>query len=291
MAKIRQIRSKDKLPGWFSLRNYRYITNATNDEILNELFARMFICFGGIDSVRPLAEQDELTLASWERIKTGRSYPPHNSESDINRDAHNEGWKAYQDINRQLASGEVAVKPLSVWDVKILAKRFEFVPFDYSKNALLPQEPANTRGIEGLSDDEYFGLYSSISLFPSASIKGTAHIAIDLELSDKEITKELEKLLPLWRMDMQKRGLYREKPKKVMPSVWDKIRIYNALPCLDLLIWQRLEQVKIQTSVLDRVLFGGGRDGQGSRFIETTLEPFCNKLMNYKYLAALKSKV
>lgn len=299
MSKLRQIRKRCELPKWFSLNNYHYINSISDKELLLELRGRWGLWYvieatRDKDKFRKILDncqdpslntiQDSKALSdflhaslnagNWETIKqSGRCHHSDDwrrkamlrepKSEYVEKIIHNFEQERLRKANR--LGGGLAVKPLSISDVRCHAEKLDAMT------------------------DQLHDKHSSYSLIASdpEHIENKVSLSVDLSLPDVSIIAQLKKLLPQWRESLSDQGLHAKKPKKATPAVFDRIRTYMVIPYLDLSIWADEVGVTIRHSLIDTVLFDGGREGQGDRFVKTTLVPFCEELMEYKFLADL----
>lgn len=237
MAKVKFI---NDLPPWFDLKNYDVIRGLSIDDIKVQLLARRTLLINdsleGFSNMEAVIERYGVDggVEQWLSIVDGkvilRQFPA------INGYQNDELYLSFTGAVRGFSS------PKAVYHTAKLV----------NKGVLAFEDRVNLR--EPYYTSEWCADYSLVqkNTFKSS----VEHVTIDLDLaghSDDELISHLKELLPRWRQELNT-----PKPKKRIgksDDFFSRVKTNMIIPLLDLRIWEKIYNVKIDQNVLTLALY------------------------------------
>lgn len=252
------------IPSWFDIKNYKELNMLNEGLLLYQLEFRIELInsykfHADIDDKAPSAIEEYLynaELRRWISIVSGHPIVEHNWEDEINEEEekislsdskqHNlseeeislrqaiENWSDYEKKNVTRLPSAMAFSGLNTLSLVNLKEKLR------KKEILNGKYPLN-----GIKDAHFLADINLVLRETSEIIEEVSPVYLLLRLekcTDKEIISELKKLLPLWRTQL---AIPEPKKKFATPSLIKKIKPYNIIPYLDLLIWQLFNHCRI----------------------------------------------
>lgn len=242
---MKQINSRKDI-SWFKIKNYDYISELNDIELLEELLMRIIFYENGVKEFA----SSTLDTLGWRRILDGK--PSIKKSSEIALSDNSILPKKYTQI-KKLSSNE-AVFPVCTLEVESLYSELQKATTDQKNQA-------------DDADD-------TIVKFSYSEFMEEANVICNIGLekyTDEEILIALKHHLPSWRKDLKT-----PEPVKrfIRPSEITKTRDYRIIPFLDLMIWEKQMGISIPKSVIAVCVFPDGEIG------EVDLASFNGKVSN-----------
>ena len=289
---VKQISFKSEMPKWFDVKKYAFVNDLSDKELLRELGIRWIINqqAQAIHKTPEVIQHFERSFIgeAWEEIQgVGRI-----SDKDIAsifyfNPTDKKNFPPDSKIAATVFENGIGVRALSVWD---------FIAEGRSMTEKLNMSVENPRRKTFELVETSYGELASSSSFAAANrhfpqLNSQMQIAVDLSYDDKQIIDSITALLPVWREHKRRLGVFAENPPKMSPNPSDttlkKVREYNLLAYIDLMIWSALSGSKIRNKVIEHLLYPGTSHLLGERHVQTVLAPLYKKLMYSKLLVSL----
>lgn len=226
MSRMKKTEITKLLNTWFRLENYNGLSELTLEELRRETYNRMIMfrtAFAPL-SLSFSPDIDELAKNTEEAIFSGHPLVSHLRlpEHAIASDDH------VQLLN---------MTDLNYWDRR--TRRGNTFPRDERGVLILTNENAKTPVSECLNSGRGGMMYVKFDLSDS---------------SDEEIIESMKAILPRWRK------LYRMKDDKIGSfrfgiSTIRKLIDYRIIPLLDLMFWEKMADINLTFSYIERVLY------------------------------------
>lgn len=282
----KRIKSTLDLPKEFSLKKYANLESMSDKDLFRQIYWRM-----------PVFDIDNWDddLATY-FLEHGENLPLFDSDPFNEMNADNnvpsncdkefiENYRSGIATRNNLTTG-YGIGALSRMEVMYLAQGNDskgertgkpFTISDEEQASLMEENEANYGYLMARAFD-------SVSLVTESNL----YISIDLNVSDEILVSDFKKLLPVWREEM---GM---QPEDIpLNNYWEvvkrKVIDYRVLPYIDLLLWAKVKNVTIPTSILTVALWPHGERGEFG--IYQTIKPFIEKVMTYHSLEKLKREI
>ncbi|EOZ8053990.1 DUF6387 family protein [Enterobacter cloacae complex sp.6730869] len=257
---MKKINKMTDLPKWFSLENYNSINGLSDLNLINQLAMRMEVAnddFEWLDTY-PGARNE---FASFMEERFSNPIRPLSGKLFAEKIKR----KKYSEWQMDAVGG---VEPLRLIDVMQLSK----------KAAHYIDENKINRSLRG----------QKRSVSKTISDNDQMHITLDLSWPDEILLSDLAALLPIWRMDLERKSENSCKLSNSWSVIKKKIFDYKILPMLDLMEWAKINNATITNRVLSLALFPNAEyDAIG---IAQTIKPFIRNFSADFSIEILKRK-
>lgn len=252
-----RISKKSDLPKWFKLADYEIYKDMKDDDITYQLYCRCNAM---------LVNEYKGDNFFGEIIRNG-IYG--NEPEEVTA-----AWEKVDfDKSLYLSKGS-AVSPLSVRDLRFMSQD------------LASEKNIN---INERTDNDFKDRFLHVSALNTASVFFDGfYCKINIMKHDDIILGELKDLLKSWREKLD----FAE-PEPLIKNSWDVIRgkiiDYNAIPLIDLMLWEMATGHKITTGVLAVTLFPEGE--YDSIQINQTIKKFAMALLDYGTIEKIEHEI
>jgi hypothetical protein len=278
MSKVDSVRD---LPKWFKVDNYDCFNDLSNEHLIEQLDARLYV----FDKLEAIESIDELTLqlspVSKIYSEIQQSNPIIKNVAMVSKSSNAvlNMLSANSNSIKGITNAEIGVSEKLIEENKDLWNSEMLKKADWYKNLI---EFDNTQEPKSSFYKNVITYMFDFSLFKREIKPDSKDIFIKINLAehtDKEIRSDLSKLLPVWRKQLKI-----EEPKGDVfskPSDIKRILEYRVLALLDLRIWSKNEKRSIPHRVYTAALFPNGEKGE-TEFKQTVL-PFFGKISMKTY--------